>query len=59
MIAGGGAGNAQDVVDVVLNGKANAVSVASILHYDDITINELKKFMLQKGIPTADHRGDT
>ncbi len=58
VIAGGGAGNAQDVVDVVLDGKANAVSVASILHYDDIAINDLKKFMLQKGIPTADHRGD-
>jgi imidazole glycerol-phosphate synthase subunit HisF len=58
VIAGGGAGNAQDAVDVVLDGKANAVSVASILHYDDIAINDLKKFMLQKGIPTADHRGD-
>ena len=42
VIVGGGAGKAQDVVDVVQKGKADAVSVASILHYDDITINDLK-----------------
>ncbi len=59
VIAGGGAGNAQDVVDVVLDGKADAVSVASILHYNDITINDLKKYMSKNGIPTADHYGDS
>jgi imidazole glycerol-phosphate synthase subunit HisF len=59
VIAGGGAGNAQDVVDVVLNGKADAVSIASILHYNDITINDLKKNMSKNGIPTANHYGDS
>lgn len=34
VIASGGAGNARHVVDVVLQGKADAVSVASVLHYD-------------------------
>ena len=59
VIVGGGAGSAQDVVDVVLDGKADAVSIASILHYKDISINELKEFMSQKGIFTANHRGDS
>jgi cyclase len=59
VIAGGGAGCSQDVVDIVLDGKADAVSVASILHYGDVTINELKQFMSKKGISTADHQGDS
>ena len=33
VIAHGGAGTPQDVVDVIINGKADAVSLASILHY--------------------------
>ena len=34
VIAGGGAGKRQHVVDVIKQGKADAVSLASILHYD-------------------------
>jgi imidazole glycerol-phosphate synthase subunit HisF len=55
VIAGGGAGSAQDVADVIKKGKADAVSIASILHYKDITITELKNFMSNYGIPTSDH----
>ena len=57
VIVGGGAGNAQDVVDVVKNGSADAISIASILHYDDISIRKLKEFMSKNGIPTANHYG--
>ena len=36
VIASGGAGNIEDIFDVVTQGKADAVSVASILHYNYI-----------------------
>jgi cyclase len=36
VIAGGGAGRLQDVVDVIAQGKADAVALASILHYNCI-----------------------
>jgi cyclase len=36
VIACGGAGSMEDVRDVILSGKADAVSIASILHYDAI-----------------------
>jgi cyclase len=36
VIAGGGAGNLNDVLDVINRGKAEAVALASILHYNFI-----------------------
>ena len=36
VIAGGGAGKVSDVYDVIANGKADAVTLASILHYNYI-----------------------
>lgn len=36
VIAHGGAGNLQHVQDVIVNGMANAVALASIIHYDFI-----------------------
>ena len=36
-----------------------AGSVASILHYGDLTINDLKKSMLQKGMSSDDLRGNS
>lgn len=55
VIAGGGAGNSKDVLEVIKSGKADAVSIASIFHYEDITISELKSFMSKNGIPISDH----
>ena len=43
VIAHGGAGNPQDVVDVVNYGKADAVSLASILHYGTISSQNFVK----------------
>jgi cyclase len=37
VIAGGGAGSAAHVIDVVKKGRADAVAIASMLHYDAIT----------------------
>ncbi|MCC5907115.1 MAG: imidazole glycerol phosphate synthase subunit HisF [Balneolaceae bacterium] len=51
VIASGGAGTIQHCCDAVLDGKADAVLAASIFHFKEIEINELKKQMAQEGIP--------
>lgn len=43
VIAHGGAGTPQDVADVILKGKADAVSIASILHYGVIKKQKFEK----------------
>lgn len=51
VIASGGAGSPQDIADVLSNGKADAALAASIFHYGDITIKELKAKLQKAGIP--------
>jgi imidazole glycerol-phosphate synthase subunit HisF len=46
VIASGGMGQAQDMVDVVQNGKAEAVAMADILHYRRIQIKEIREAAL-------------
>lgn len=43
IIASGGAGSVADIADVLTRGRADAALVASIFHYGEITIPELKK----------------
>ena len=50
MIASGGVGNIQHLIDGIKIGKASAVLAASIFHYGKFTIKEVKKKMKQKGI---------
>ena len=50
VIASGGVGNIQDLVDGIKIGKASAVLAASIFHYGKYTIKEVKKKMKKKGI---------
>jgi len=50
IIASGGVGNLQHLVDGVLEGKADAVLAASIFHFGTYTIGEAKAFMADAGI---------
>ena len=50
VIASGGAGNLQHLVDGILKGGADAVLAASIFHFGDHTITEAKRFMAEQGI---------
>jgi cyclase len=52
VIASGGAGNPQHMVDAVTEGKATAALIASIVHYGEYTIPELKKHMSEHGVQT-------
>jgi len=52
VIASGGAGTPQHMVDAVTEGKATAALIASIVHYDEYTIPELKQYMSDHGVQT-------
>lgn len=51
VIASGGVGNLQHLVDGILVGKADAVLAASIFHFGDYSIAEAKAYMKAHGIP--------
>lgn len=50
VIASGGVGTLQHLVDGVLEGKADAVLAASIFHFAEFTIREAKEFLAARGI---------
>lgn len=50
VIASGGVGNLQHLVDGIVEGKADAVLAASIFHYHEYTIRQAKKFLQSAGI---------
>ena len=50
VIACGGAGKIKDIIDCVKKGKADAVSLASMLHYNKTTISEIKKELSKNNI---------
>ena len=51
VIASGGAGAPQHLVDAVTRGGASAALVASIVHYGQYSIAELKDYMEKAGVP--------
>ena len=50
LIASGGAGSAQDIVQVLTEGKADAALAASIFHYGQMTVGELKEALAASGV---------
>jgi cyclase len=50
VIASGGVGNLQHLVDGVKQGGADAVLAASIFHFGEYTIPEAKRFMAEQGV---------
>lgn len=50
VIASGGAGNGQDFVDVFTEGKADAGLAASIFHYKETSVKEIKAYAKQRGV---------
>jgi len=50
IIASGGAGKKEDFRDVFIEGKADAALAASVFHFGEIAIPELKQYLKQEGI---------
>jgi cyclase len=51
VIASGGVGNLQHLVDGITKGHADAVLAASIFHYGEYTVQQAKEYMAAQGIP--------
>ena len=51
VIASGGCGTPQHMVDAVVEGKADAVLAASIFHFGTYRIRAVKEYMAAKGLP--------
>jgi imidazole glycerol-phosphate synthase subunit HisF len=51
VIASGGAGTLDHLYDAITIGHADAVLMASITHFGNYSINEMKQYLKDKGIP--------
>jgi cyclase len=51
VIASGGAGNLAHFYDAVELGKADAVLAASLFHFKELSIREVKEYLRERKIP--------
>ena len=51
IIASGGAGSAEDIAAVLSDGRADAALAASIFHYGEMTVGQLKSRLCELNIP--------
>jgi cyclase len=51
VIASGGAGKPEHLYDVLTEGQADAALVASMVHYGDYRVSELKQYLQGRGLP--------
>ena len=51
VIASGGAGTLEHLYEAITEGHADAVLVASIVHFGKYTIEQIKKYLAERGIP--------
>ena len=50
VVASGGAGNLEHMAEVLLAGKADAVLAASIFHFGEYTVADVKRFLAGRGV---------
>jgi imidazole glycerol-phosphate synthase subunit HisF len=50
VIASGGAGNAEHFEEAFVEGKADAALAASIFHYKETSVHEVKSYLREKGV---------
>jgi cyclase len=50
VVASGGAGSLEHLAEVLLRGKADAVLAASIFHFGEFTVGDVKRFLAERGI---------
>lgn len=51
VIASGGAGKPEHLYEVLTDGKADAALVASMVHYGEYTVSQLKQYLHDRGLP--------
>ena len=55
VIASGGAGTPEHLYEVLTAGRADAALIASMVHYGTYSIQEIKDYLRQRGIPVRLH----
>ena len=50
VVASGGAGSLDHMAQVLLDGRADAVLAASIFHFGEYTVGQVKQFLASRGI---------
>jgi cyclase len=50
IIASGGAGTMEHFYDALVDGKADAILAASLFHFKEMEIMDLKRYLKQRGI---------
>ena len=50
VVASGGAGNLAHMADVLSEGRADAVLAASIFHFGEYTVADVKKYLAEHGV---------
>ncbi len=51
VIASGGAGNCQHIYEALTDGKAEAALLASLLHYGQLTVSQIKTYLTDRKLP--------
>jgi cyclase len=51
VIASGGAGTLEHLYDAIIDGGADAVLMASITHFENYTITQMKEYLRDRGVP--------
>ena len=54
VIASGGAGTPQHLVDVFVQGRADAALIASMVHFGEYTLPEIKRHLASEGLPVRE-----
>jgi cyclase len=50
VIASGGGGKPEHLYEVLTEGKADAALVASMLHYGEYTVGQIKEYLMERGL---------
>jgi imidazole glycerol-phosphate synthase subunit HisF len=51
VVASGGAGNCEHIYEAVTEGKAEAALLASLLHFGQLTVSEIKNYLRDRSVP--------
>jgi imidazole glycerol-phosphate synthase subunit HisF len=58
IVACGGAGSCQDILDCLQKSRCDAISCSSILHYEKTTIKEIKNFLIKANMEIRPNEND-
>jgi cyclase len=54
VIASGGAGELDHFYDALTEGKSDAVLAASLFHFGELGVSEVKSYLAERGIPVRE-----